>query len=155
MPETVFRIAMLSDIDALVELRMAFLCEVAGAGADDTDLRRALRDYFSGALGQREFIAWLAEADGAVIAASGMVIHQHPPSPANRSGREAYIMNMYTLPAHRGGGIATALLAKLLDHARQQRCGRAVLHALPKGRSIYKSAGFVATESEMRLDLSS
>jgi GNAT superfamily N-acetyltransferase len=66
----------------------------------------------------------------------------------------AYIMNMYTLPRHRGRGIATELLARLVAHARQKDCARAFLHALANARSIYERAGFLPDDSEMRLDLS-
>jgi len=62
-------------------------------------------------------------------------------------------MNMYTVPQHRGRGVATALLRLLLDHARRERCGGAVLHAMPNARSIYARAGFVPADTEMRLDL--
>ena len=155
MAELVYRIAVTSDVESLVDLRVAFLNEVAAEAAEDPQLRQAVREYFAAALGMGEFVSYLAEANGAVIAASGMVFHHHPPSPANPSGREAFIMNMYTVPAHRGRGIATQLLRRLLDYARHQGCGSAVLHALPKGRSIYERAGFVATETEMRLSLAS
>ena len=62
-------------------------------------------------------------------------------------------MNMYTLPEERGRGLATELLKRLLDDARELRIAVVVLHAMPKGRSIYLKAGFVPSESEMRLRL--
>lgn len=153
MEQPIYRFATAHDVDALIELRMAFLGEVAGADADDRELRGALRDYFGAALGAGEFVSCLAEMQGRVIAASGMVFHQHPPSSANRSGKVAYIMNMYTLPQHRGRGIATELVTRLIAHARQNDCARAFLHALPNARSIYERAGFLPDDSEMRLDL--
>ena len=154
MDQLIYRFATAHDVEALIELRMAFLGELAGAEAEDRELRRALRDYFGAALAAGEFVSYVAEIQGQVIAASGMVFHLHPPSPANRSGKVAYIMNMYTIPRHRGRGIATELLARPVAHARQNDCARAFLHALPNARSLYQRAGFLPDDSELRLDLS-
>jgi GNAT superfamily N-acetyltransferase len=62
-------------------------------------------------------------------------------------------MNMYTAPAFRRRGIASRLLQMLIDHARQNDCGKVSMHALPKGRSIYLNAGFMPIETELRMDL--
>lgn len=153
MDEYAYRRATEADVDRLVELRMAFLAEVAGGDAADVELAGAIGKYFSDAIHSGEFVAFVAKADGVVIASSGMVFHRHPPSPANRSGRQSFIMNMYTVPPHRRRGIATQLLTRLLDHARACGCNSAALHALPQGRSMYERAGFTPTDTEMRLDL--
>jgi ribosomal protein S18 acetylase RimI-like enzyme len=141
------------DVDPLVNLRLAFLAEVSGATGSDPVLRDSLTEYFSKMIPSNEFIGFLAVADSTIIATSGLVFHRHPPSNRNPTGREAYIMNMYTLPEYRRRGIATRLLQMLIDHARQNDCGKISMHALPKGRSIYVNAGFVPIETEMRLNL--
>jgi GNAT superfamily N-acetyltransferase len=146
-----YRRASLDDVESLVVLRLAFLGEISDA--PDAAVRSALSHYFADALADGEFIAFLAVADSQVIASSGLVYHRHPPSMTNPTGREAYIMNMYTDPAWRRRGIATKLLHMLIDHARQNDCGKISLHVLPQGRSIYAKAGFVSIETEMRLNL--
>ena len=103
-----------TDIPVLVELRVAFLAEVAGADPNDADLAKALTEYFSASLPSGEFIAYVAEVQNRVVASSGLIFHKHPPSAKNPSGLEAYIMNMYTAPAWRGRGIASALLQELV-----------------------------------------
>jgi GNAT superfamily N-acetyltransferase len=144
--------AKILDVQSLVNLRLAFLAEVSGATESDPVLRESLAEYFSRTIPSEEFIGFLAVADGAIIATSGLVFHRHPPSNRNPTGREAYIMNMYTAPAFRRRGIATRLLQLLIDHARQSDCGKISMHALPEGRSIYLNAGFVPIETELRLD---
>lgn len=151
--EIEIRLATAADVDALVHLRMTFLEEVAGANSRVPELLCSLRDYFQSALPSGEFMGYLAVADRQVVASSGMVIHRRPPRPSNLNGREAYIMNMYTLPAWRGRGIATALLAKLVILAGEKQCQRVSLHAMPMGRAIYAKAGFRPVEAEMPLDL--
>ena len=100
-----------------------------------------------------EFVGFLAVADARIIATSGLVVHRHPPKNRNPTGREAYVMNMYTDPAWRRRGIAARLLQMLVDYARQHQCGKISLDALPKGRSVYAKAGFVPIETDMGLDL--
>jgi GNAT superfamily N-acetyltransferase len=148
-----FRLATAEDAASLARLRAAFLAEVAQADAADPALLDALRRYFAAALPAGEFVAYLAEAGGEIVATSGLVFHRHAPSHHNHSGCEGYILNMYTLPAWRGRGIATTLLRKLLDVASERGCPRVSLHARPQGRPIYVKAGFVAVETEMRLAL--
>lgn len=149
----VIRLGVADDVESLVALRATFLAEVASADPTDPALLSALRRYFAAAVPAGEFVAALAVHDGRVVASSGLVYHRHPPSPGNLAGCEAYVMNMYTLPAWRGRGLATALLARLVDVARAGGCCRVVLHALPLARAVYDRAGFVPADGEMRLDL--
>jgi GNAT superfamily N-acetyltransferase len=153
MEEITFRRADSADVPALIELRAAFLAEVAGSGPAEPALLPALSRYFSAAVPSGEFIAFLAVAGGRIIAASGLVFHRYPPSARNLQGLEAYVMNMYTLPAWRGKGIASALLWKLMEVARASNCSRVRLHALPKAQPIYARAGFASAEGEMQFDL--
>jgi GNAT superfamily N-acetyltransferase len=152
-PICFYRRATLEDVGRLVELRLAFLAEISGALESDAVLRASLVEYFSRMIPSEEFIGFVAVADGAIVATGGLVFHRHPPSNRNPTGREAYVMNMYTDPAWRRRGIASRLLQLLIDYARQNDCGRISMHALPKGRSIYMNAGFVPIETEMRLEL--
>ncbi|MGD0140126.1 MAG: GNAT family N-acetyltransferase [Tepidisphaeraceae bacterium] len=152
-PICFYRRARLQDVGPLVKLRLAFLAEISGASESDPVLGASLVEYFSRTIPSEEFIGFLAVADGAIVASSGLVFHRHPPSNRNPTGREAYIMNMYTDPAWRRRGIASRLLQLLIEYARQNDCGKISMHALPGGRSIYANAGFVPIETEMRLDL--
>jgi GNAT superfamily N-acetyltransferase len=153
MSEIVFRLATTSDVESLTTMRLAFLAEILPDRKPGPELRDAMSQFFTDALSAGEFVAYLAVADSKVIASSGLAFHRHPPSIANPTGREAYIMNMYTLPEFRRRGIATELLSLLVDHARENHCGKVSLHAMANGRSIYVKAGFVAIETEMRLNI--
>ena len=70
----------------------------------------------------------------------------------NRRG-QAFVLNVYTLPAWRGRGFATRLLEKTIAAARDVRCGRVVLHAAARAVPIYLRTGFVPVDTEMRLEL--
>ena len=110
--------------------------------------------YFTETLPTREFTAYVAVADGRVVATSALIVRRNPPSAKNLEGLEGFILNVFTIPAFRGQGIATSLLKRTIATAREARCSRVVLHAAEKAVPIYMRAGFVAVNSEMRLELS-
>lgn len=106
-------------------------------------LREATRQYLLEALPAGQFLAWVAEAAGKIVATSGLIFFQKPPSEQNLTGLEAYILNMYTLPAWRGQGLARRLLQVLLDAARARQAHRIWPYATPDGQPLYAKAGFV------------
>ena len=72
-----------------------------------------------------------------------------PPYPGNLAGREAYLLNMYTLPDYRKQGIASALLDAMEAEAIARRFGKVWLHASEAGRPLYERIGFVANPAYM------
>ncbi|HVT83475.1 MAG TPA: GNAT family N-acetyltransferase [Phycisphaerae bacterium] len=147
------RAATLEDVDALVTLRARFLAEISSADPSSPELLLALRRYFQTAIPAGEFFGAVGLVGAQTVAAGGLVFHTHPPTSKNLAGREAYIMNMYTLPEFRRRGVGAAVLRKLVEHAHTSGYIRVTLHALPEGRSIYEECGFQPTEGEMRFDL--
>jgi GNAT superfamily N-acetyltransferase len=155
MESTEFRLATPADVDSLVRLRAAFLAELTDCDPSDPALLNAMSRYFAEKLGSPQgFQAFVAEVNGRVVATTGLIVRRNPPSAKNLQGREGFVLNVFTVPAFRGRGLATALLERTLAAAREARCGRVVLHASDKAVPIYKRAGFVPVDSEMRLDLS-
>lgn len=152
MDEITYRPANVADVAALTDLRLAFLAEVSTASPND-NTRAAIMEYFRHAIPSGQFFAYVAIAKSQIVAASGLVYHDHPPSHFHPTGREGYIMNMYTVPAWRRRGISTKLVQMLIEHARKNRCDRVSLHTHPQGKSIYTKVGFVPIDTEMRLTL--
>jgi GNAT superfamily N-acetyltransferase len=60
-------------------------------------------------------------------------------------------MNMYTCPAYRGQGIATALLQVILEEVKRRGIQCIWLHTTDAGKSLYEKTGFVSTTSDMEL----
>ncbi len=52
------------------------------------------------------------------------------------------VYNLSTRAAHRGRGIASALLARSLSEALSDRAARACLQAAPSGAGLYRRLGF-------------
>lgn len=142
----IIRQADMADIPALVSLRMGLFCEV-GELADplaDLDLWQATSAYFSAGQADGSARSWVAEVEGEVVASGTLALFVRPPYPGNLSGREAYLLNMYTLPAYRKQGMASALLDAMVAHASVEQLGKVWLHASDQGRPLYERMGFVA-----------
>ena len=148
-----YRPATPADADVMTALRLAFLAEAVHEDPTDPMLAAAIRAFFARTLADGSFHAILAVDDGRVVASSGLVVQLRPPSPPNMAGREAYVMNMYTLPSHRRRGLARELLRRLIALARELDCPRVSLHALPAAGDLYESLGFTPAHHELRLDI--
>ncbi len=147
------RRAGLHDVDALVRLRFQLFRETGDLQSDEAapELAEITRTYLTEALPTERFLAWIAETEEAeMIAMSGLVFFTKPPTKANLSGLEAYIMNMYTVPQWRGKGIATALVRELLRFVTTATEAKRVwLHTTREGQSVYEKCGFVFTTDDM------
>jgi GNAT superfamily N-acetyltransferase len=152
-----YRRATPDDVDVLVDYRLKFLADYAGAerAPDEERVAKKLRAYFREAVPRGDFVAWLAERDGEVVATSGMVVWQIPPNNSVPTGRQGYVLNMYTVPEARRRGICAALLEKMIEEARALGLSRVHLHATREGEAIYRRRGFVEpgdAELLLRLD---
>ncbi|ATP40901.1 hypothetical protein CSE16_13055 [Solibacillus sp. R5-41] len=67
-----------------------------------------------------------------------MPLTQRPPYLENLEGIEAYILNMYTLPAFRGYGLAKVLLIHCIDESRERGVKPIWLQASESGAPLYK-----------------
>jgi GNAT superfamily N-acetyltransferase len=130
------RLATLDDIEALISLRIQLL------EADDAGFDGALRTWLQTHLADGSFLAWIAEDAAAAVAASGITVLDRPPYPGNATGLDAYVTNMYTLPAYRRRGLARQLLEVLIAHARQAGIKRLFLESSREGQQLYEEFGF-------------
>jgi GNAT superfamily N-acetyltransferase len=144
------RQATIDDIDELTELRQRFLTEI-GYGSDAVP--NAVRSYLDKALPTGDFVAFVAESAGHIIATSGVQIFQKPPHARNLSGKEGFVLNMFTLPEWRGRGIATALMQRIVGFVRDRGATCIRLHTSESGVGIYTKLGFQPDNSEMLLYL--
>ena len=146
------RRAGLDDIATLIELRLALFRDLDGqvSASALAAARLALRDYLQRKLPTDSYIAWLADCDGSVVAATSMVLLEKMPSLHNPTGLEGYLMSVYTLPAYRRLGAAAILVRTALGYARECGICRVSLHASDQGQPVYERLGFAHITHEMR-----
>jgi GNAT superfamily N-acetyltransferase len=138
------RRATVDDIEALVELRVAMQRENV---ADDVEVEwaavgEACRRYFAETLPPELFVVFVTEAEGRIIATSGLSFVSRPPGSTSYSQSEGYVTNVYTVPAWRGKGVATAVLNSTIEYAKEQGARLVYLHTSDSGRSVYQKLGF-------------
>ena len=102
-------------------------------------------------LAQGELVGIIAQTLEKRPVASGCVWFQPvQPRVLQPRTRVPYILSMFTDRRHRGRGLATAIVERLIAEARRRGYGWVTLHASDQGRPVYERLGFEPTR-EMRL----
>jgi ribosomal protein S18 acetylase RimI-like enzyme len=147
-----YRKANIDDIDTLISLRKKQLVDEGIEPTIDIDIDRQLYDFFQKKLSDGSLIQWLVEDKEEIIACGAIVIYEFPPSFTNKTGKKAYVTNMYTKETYRGQGIATTLLTKLVDEVKEAGITKIWLGASKLGRPVYKKFGFQETDEWLELN---
>lgn len=104
-------------------------------------------------LADDRYRGWLVEAGGeGVVAGGGILLLDFLPNALSAQTRRAWVMNVFTEPAHRRRGLARRLLEAMVEWSRAEGLPALFLHASADGRPLYEDLGFEPT-SEMRLFL--
>ena len=94
--EIVYRRGTPDDVQVLVDLRIRFLNELLNHPENNETkvVRKSLLEYFTEAIPSGNFVAWVAEYDGKIVATSGMVVWQKPALYGGvESGKLGYLLN--------------------------------------------------------------
>ena len=84
----------------------------------------------------------MAEVDGEDAGCGAICITDELPSPDNRSGRCAYLMNIYVREAFRNQGVAHSIVSMLIEEAKKLGCDKIYLETTAEGKPVYSSLGF-------------
>ncbi len=145
------RRATLEDVEVLVQLRLQLFRETGEmrSGTPSPEVVEMTRTYFQENLPAERFLAWIAETDRQVIGTSGLIFFEKPPTV--KTHREAYVMNMYTIPEWQRKGVASALLQEIISYVQTTSARRIWLRTTEAGRRLYEKHGFVPTKDELEL----
>lgn len=146
-----WRIAEKKDIPLIAKIRMKQLMDEGQK--PQPDIEPALISWFEKAMDENRFVEWLAEEDGTSAAAGAILFIRFPPEFINPDGMTGYICNIYTAPAFRGQGLASRMLSKLEEEARNRKVSHLWLEASRQGRPVYERFGFHVNEKWMELEL--
>jgi len=120
-------------------------------------LVQAARSYFSAAIPDGRYVAWVAELHerpGEIVGGAGLQLRDllprpHPAGERLMRGPQGLILNVFTERRWRRQGIAAGLMEELLRWTRAHGIESIVLHASGEGRPLYERLGFAPT-NEMR-----
>ncbi len=132
------------EVELLTTYRMAYLLEMQGERSEEYQqkLYRELTAYFTQALAEDRFFAFLAELNGEIVSFGAMVLKKIPGDLNQSLYLEGDILNMYTVPFVRRKGISAMILEHLLTEARRRGINKVSLHTSKDGEKLYRKFGF-------------
>ena len=92
-------------------------------------------------------IFYLAKEGDDVIGGGAFAICKILPSHKNKTGKFAYIFNMYVEKEHRRKGVASALVQHMMDECLSMNIDRFYLHASDDGKFVYLKKGFIKSDN--------
>ena len=147
----IYRKATMNDVAEMMKLRKRQLIDEGIEPSVNMD--DELLSFFERKLRDGTLIQWLVEDHGEVVACGAVLFYEFPPSYTNKTGKKAYIANMFTDENYRGRGIAKELLAKLVKEVRAAGISKIWLGASEMGRPVYRKFGFIESDEYLELDL--
>ena len=139
------------ELDIFIEMRIDQLREEGAR--ENTDLRPALRDYYSRHMKDGTFVSWVALDGEKIVGTSGMSFVEKPPYFGCPNGKLGLLSSMYTKKEYRRQGIAKELLFRVVEEARKYGCGTIQITASDMGVLLYADFGFVRNENFMQFKL--
>jgi GNAT superfamily N-acetyltransferase len=136
------REATLDDLDVLADHRIAMFTEM-GTSLDAPVVRQMFREWLLKMMPAGEYRAWFAEhSNDGVVAGAGITLLEWPPGPSSRTGKIAFVYNVFTAPAHRKRGLARGLMDTVHTWCATHGIGAVALNAAPDARHLYASQGY-------------
>lgn len=157
MNDVVFDTANQDDIPELIRLRIAYIMDDYGSisECERHAMEKQLSDYFERRLG-KELIAFVARAEGKLVAAAYLLIIEKPANPSMLNGLVGEVFSVFTEREYRRKGIGMRLMKDMIQYAREVHLCHIDLKATDEGYPLYKKLGFkedCQKYKEMRLDM--
>ncbi len=147
------RRATLEDLDLLVRHRRGMWEDIARIPKADLDAAdRVYRGWAREQIQSNRFAGFIVDVGGEPVASGCVWVMQVQPRPNWKGTEAAYLLSVFTEPAHRGRGHGARIVREAIRYAKARGIQVMLLHASPFGEPIYKRLGFERTK-EMRLFL--
>ncbi len=131
----------IKDIATLMSWRAEVIEHVFGEKADEK-LLLANRQFYEKHIADGTHYALVAQYDDEKCGCGAVCFTEELPSPDNRTGRCAYLMNIYVRDPFRKHGVAHKIVSRLIEEAKYRGCGKIYLETTEDGRPVYQSLGF-------------
>ncbi len=139
------------NVDVFIDIRIKQLREEGAK--EDIDLKPALKDYYNRHLADGTFVSWLALDGKKIVGTSGMSFVEKPPYFGCPNGKIGLLSSMYTAAEYRRQGIAKELLTRVVNEAKEYRCGAVQITASDMGVFLYTDFGFKKNGNFMQYKL--
>ena len=95
----------------------------------------------------------LAEYDGIIVGIGLVFYYDSVPSLYNPTGKNGHITSMFVDEQYRRNGIASQILGKIINIAKEKECGALHLSASEEGKHLYEKFGFNYNRNSMSIKL--
>ena len=154
--EIVFKKLTEKELDTVIKMRIDQLTEEYTSEGrtvpEDVNLEEALRNFYTKNLAAGTYVSWLAMDGDKIVGTSGMSFAEKPPYFTCTTGKLGILSSMYTDPNYRRMKIATSLLDKVVNEAKEYGCGTIYITASDMGVKLYESYGFRHNGNFMQLN---
>ena len=106
--------------------------------------------FFRRCVADETYVAFIAEREAQPIGSGALLIHLGIPRPGLASDRAGRVQSVYVAPEARRGGVARALMERLIAYGREAKLISLALHPSEPARTLYHALGFEAAD-EMTL----
>lgn len=149
-----YRLAGLSDVEQLAELRWNFRTETdeTSPTIKHEDFLRECRTFLADGL-SGSWTYWIAEDDGTILSHAFVQRVPMVPNPNRINDEWGYVTNCYTIPSQRGRGIGTSLMQTIIQWARSIDLELLVVWPSDESIEYYERLGFSKESSIFQLSL--
>jgi GNAT superfamily N-acetyltransferase len=150
-----YRIAKQEDFEQLARLRWDFRMESGEekAAMSKAEFVEKCLEFFEKKSGSDYHFYWIAEENGEIIAQ--VFVHKIDmiPRPCKIDDQFGYVTNNYTKPEHRGQGIGSKLMARVIEWAQAEDLELLIVYPSERAVPFYERAGFRTENDVMELAL--
>ena len=132
-----------NDIDQLIKLRYDFTAEYK---AVDPGVYKAFsqecREFFENMFASNQWMVWVAEIEGRIIAHVFLQIIETIPRPGRQRSPYGYVTNVYTIPEYRSQGFGSRIMEELNRWAQQNQLTFLMVWPSETSVDFYERHGF-------------
>lgn len=144
----------IEDVGSFLHLRLKLFYELQEIERDDDveKLKNSTMEYYLKNIDKTLITYGVIEKDK-IVSIGSLCLFERIPYIENLSGKEGYILNIYTLPEYRKKGYGKEIIKKLIEYSKDIGIKRLWLNASDEGKKLYSKLGFKNKENEMEIFL--
>lgn len=149
------RKANIDDLEVLLKTRLEFVQSLRNNEVSlPEEFQKNTYDYMKKHIEDDTMVIWMALDNIEIVSAAMVCYYQLLPTISNESGNTGYILNVFTDPKYRRQGLATELMNKLKQDAKERNVNRLLLNATDMGKLVYEKIGYKEVTRQMVLEIS-
>lgn len=143
--EITYRFATISDIELLLQTRIALIEEDSGpfSQQEKEAFYKSCREALENGFKAESFFSVLAFCDDKFIGTASVCLYNVLPGRKLSQSGNAYIQNVYVVPEFRRLGVGKKVIEMAVNKSRELGYNRITLHATTKGKLLFEKCGFI------------